>query len=218
MKIAPSILSADYSKLGEDIKKLERCDIDIIHIDVMDGHFVPNLTIGPVVVRAIRNKTKMKFDTHLMIENPLSIIDSFIDAGSDIITVHAEIEDYRNALQKIRDSGIKCGLALNPETSFSKIKDDMNEIDVVVIMTVNPGFAGKKFIPEVIPKITETKRYIEKYKLKVLVEVDGGIKDTNAGIVVKAGADIIVSGSFVFKNNIEKNISKLRTAIKNAIS
>lgn len=198
-KIAPSILSADFSKLGEEIKRMEKSGADYIHIDVMDGHFVPNITIGPPVVRSIRNSTGLIFDVHLMIEDPDKYIDDFMDAGADIITVHAEASKHlHRTIQKIKQHGKKAGVSLNPATPISSILHILNDIDIVLIMTVNPGFSGQTFIESLVEKISEAKKIIKEKKLKVDIEVDGGIDLHNVGIVAKAGANIIVSGSTIF--------------------
>lgn len=212
IKIAPSILSADYSCLITQIKELENCGIELIHIDVMDGHFVPNITIGPVILNSIREKTKMLFDTHLMISKPIEFIDKFISAGSDIITVHAETKDCAEAIKKIKSNSVKSGLAINPETPFSRIKNMIDNVDMVLLMTVYPGFSGKNFLPQVLPKIEQTKKYIETQNQNIDIEIDGGINDKNILSVVKAGGNIIVSGSYIFKN-IKENIEILRNII-----
>jgi len=210
--VAPSILSADFSKLGEEIKAVEMAGADWIHIDVMDGHFVPNLTIGPVVVKSIRKTTDLPFDVHLMISNPEKYIERFVDAGADILTVHIEtVKDPLESIKKIRDLGCKAGLTLNPDTPFKKISEFVPEVDLVLIMTVYPGFSGQKFKEEVIPKISEARKKIDSIGKDIYLEVDGGINDKTSILAKKAGADVLVAGNHVFKSkNYEKAISLLK--------
>jgi len=210
--VAPSILSADFSKLGEEIKAVEMAGADWIHIDVMDGHFVPNLTIGPVVVKSIRKTTDLPFDVHLMISNPEKYIERFVDAGADILTVHIEtVENPLEIINKIRDLGCKAGLTLNPDTPFKKISEFVPEVDLVLIMTVYPGFSGQKFKEEVIPKISEARKKIDSIGKDIYLEVDGGINDKTSILAKKAGADVLVAGNHVFKSeNYEKAISLLK--------
>jgi ribulose-phosphate 3-epimerase len=209
--IAPSILSADFSCLDREIKKVEEAGADMLHIDVMDGHFVPNITIGPTVVKYIRKVTKMPLDVHLMIENPGKFIDSFVDAGSDMITVHIEtitkqeIDDQKTKLNK---KGIKLGVSLNPGTEIAKIKPVLGEVDFVLVMSVNPGFGGQAFIPDVLPKIKELRSIF-----KGDISVDGGINDKVAGSVIKAGANILAAGSYIFgAMDIKLAIERIRNA------
>lgn len=200
-KVAPSILSADFSELGNDIKLVEVAGADMLHIDVMDGHFVPNITIGPVVLNALRNKTSLPFDTHLMIENPDAHIEGFIKAGSNIITVHAEVCNHlHRTIQNIKDYGVKVGVSLNPASPLSLVEYIVEEIDILLLMTVNPGFAGQKFIKAVLPKMRGARKIIDDRKLKVEIEVDGGINLETAPLAVEAGADILVAGSAIFDN------------------
>lgn len=210
--IAPSILSADFSKLGEDVERLDKAGADWIHIDVMDGNFVPNITIGAAVVKALRNKTDKIFDVHLMVNNPSRIIDDFVDAGADIITIHYEAETHIDrAIQLIKSKGVKVGLALNPGTSVSLIKDLIPQLDMVLIMTVNPGFGGQKFIPYSFNKIKEIKDLKDRYNSNLLIQVDGGADKSNIKELREAGATVIVAGSAVFKENkIEENIRSLK--------
>jgi len=210
--VAPSILSADFSKLGKEIKAVEMAGADWIHIDVMDGHFVPNLTIGPVVVKSIRKTTDLPFDVHLMISNPEKYIERFVDAGADILTVHIEtVENPLEIINKIRDLGCKAGLTLNPDTPFKKISEFVSEVDLVLIMTVYPGFSGQKFKEEVIPKISEARKKIDSIGKDIYLEVDGGINDKTSILAKKAGADVLVAGNHVFKSkNYEKAISLLK--------
>jgi ribulose-phosphate 3-epimerase len=212
IKIAPSILSADFSKLGEDIEKLHNSGADFIHIDVMDGNFVPNISFGMPIIKAIRNKTDKVFDVHLMIENPSKYIDDFISAGADLITIHYEAEKHIDrAIQYIKSKGVKVAVALNPGTPTAVLKDIIAELDMVLIMSVNPGFGGQKFIPYSLNKIREVKEMAIKYNKNLMIQVDGGIDKNNVKSVVEAGANIIVAGSAVFaEGNIYENIAALR--------
>jgi len=200
LSIAPSILSADFSRLGEEIRDAEQGGADWIHVDIMDGHFVPNLTFGPPIVRAIRPVTKLPFDVHLMIEHPDAFIPEFAAAGADYISVHAEACTHLNrTLQLIRDHGAKPGVVLNPATPLEWIKHVLEEVDLVLLMTVNPGFGGQKFIPSVVPKIRELRNQLDGQGLShIRIEVDGGIQTETASIVTAAGADVLVAGNAVF--------------------
>jgi len=199
IKIAPSILSADFSKLGSEIRKLEEAGADWVHVDVMDGNFVPNITIGPVVVRQIRPCCSIPFDVHLMILNPEKYVEPFASAGSDIITVHVEAtEKVSSTLKKIGSLGKRNGLSLNPETPFKKVAPYMREIDLLLVMTVHPGFAGQEFIPEVLPKIREAREYVDREGLDVEIEVDGGINAETGRMAVEAGATVLAAGSALF--------------------
>ncbi len=199
IKIAPSILSADFSKLGEDILRLEKAGADLIHIDVMDGHFVPNITIGPPVVKALRSITKLPFDVHLMIQNPDNYIDAFADAGADIISVHVEACTHlHRTLQKIKQRGVKAAVALNPATSLSTLDWVLHEADMILLMTVNPGFGGQSFIEASTEKIRELRNWLNSKGLSIDIEIDGGIGHENIYKVTEAGANVIVSGSAVF--------------------
>lgn len=199
IKIAPSILSADFSRLGEDVRRVEEAGADLIHIDVMDGHFVPNLTFGPPVVSAIRKVTKLPFDVHLMINNPQDMLGAFVDAGADLITVHAETAPHlHRLLQNIKEQGKRAGVSLNPSTPLSAVEEVLDITDMVLIMSVNPGFGGQKFIPGAVSKIARLRQMITERNLNVDIEVDGGINPETARQVVAAGANILVAGSAVY--------------------
>ena len=200
-KLAPSILSADFTRLGDEIKTVEEAGADYIHIDVMDGHFVPNITIGPLVVEAIKNVTNLPLDVHLMISNPDKYIKDFIKAGSNLLSVHAETCPHlQRTINQIRELGVKPAAVLNPSTSLSTLEYILEEVDMVLLMTVNPGFGGQKFISSMIPKIKKLRKLIDEKHLSVELEVDGGINLDNISQVAKAGADVIVAGSAVFKS------------------
>ena len=215
IQISPSILSADFSQLRDEIKRLEEGGADMIHVDVMDGHFVPNLTIGPPVIKALRNYSTLPFDVHLMISPVHKYIKDYAGAGADIITIHPEATDnLEESINLIKKLNKKIGLSLNPDTSINIIKKFLPSIDLVLIMSVYPGFGGQKFIPKVIDKIKELKNIKEKQSIKFDIEVDGGIDFDNSKLVVEAGANILVSGTTIFKNNdgnIKKNIETLKS-------
>ncbi len=199
VKIAPSILSADFADLGNEIRRAADAGADLIHIDVMDGHFVPNLTFGPPVVAAVRKVTKLPFDVHLMITNPQDMIASFIKAGADLVTVHAETAPHlHRLLQTIRDQGVKAGVSLNPSTPLAAVEEILDAVDMVLLMTVNPGFGGQSFIPAMIDKVRRLQRMVEARQLKVDIEVDGGVTTANARQIAAAGANILVAGSAVY--------------------
>lgn len=201
IKLAPSILSADFARLLEDVKKVENAGCEYLHIDVMDGHFVPNITLGPGIVKSLRKDVNMVFDAHLMIENPDLYIKDFVDAGCDLIVVHQEACTHlHRTIQNIKSYGIKAGVALNPATPIETIKHVLSEVDMVLIMTVNPGFGGQSFIEGMIPKIKELKELIDSKGLNIDIQVDGGIKPSNVDKVVEAGANIIVAGSAIFNS------------------
>ncbi len=211
IKISPSILSADFSILGDEIRSLEKAGADLIHIDVMDGHFVPNITMGPPIIKQIRKCTKLPFDVHLMISPVEKYIKAFADAGSDIITLHPEATDnLKRAVQTVKSFGKKAGVSLNPKTPISALMDVINDIDLILIMSVNPGFAGQSFMGEVLPKVTELRKMINDKKLKIDIEIDGGINFETAALAVKAGANILVSGTTIFSGSLKDNIQKLR--------
>ncbi len=212
IKISPSILSADFSILGEEIKSLEKAGADLIHVDVMDGHFVPNITMGPPIIKMVRKFTKLPFDVHLMISPVEKYIKAFADAGSDIITIHPEATDnLKRAVTTIKSLGKKAGVSLNPKTPISALMDVINEIDLILIMSVNPGFGGQSFMSEVLPKVKELRKMINEKKLKIDIEIDGGINFETAPLAVKAGANILVSGTTIFAGgSLKDNILKLR--------
>ena len=215
IKISPSILSGDFSQLGSEIQKLEKAGADMIHVDVMDGHFVPNLTIGPPVIKALRKHSKLPFDVHLMISPVHKYIKNFADAGADIITIHPEAtENLGDTIKHIKNFNKKVGLSLNPETQIDVIKDFLGEIDLVLIMSVHPGFGGQKFIPDVLKKIKDLDQIKKQKNMNFEIEVDGGINFSNSKLVKEAGANILVSGTTIFKDNegdIKKNIEILKT-------
>jgi ribulose-phosphate 3-epimerase len=218
MKIAPSILSADFSRLKDEIQAVEAAGADWLHVDVMDGHFVPNITIGPVVVEWVRKVTTIPVDVHLMITDPDKYAPKFIKAGADWISIHPDTCANPNAtLKKIRELGAKASIAVNPDVPLSKVEACFTDIDMILMMTVFPGFGGQAFIPDVLPKIEEVRKLIDRKKLNVFVEADGGIKADNIDRVVQAGAEVIVSGSGIFKTqNYADTIRQMRNAVGQA--
>ena len=214
IQISPSILSADFSQLGNEIKKLEEGGADMIHVDVMDGHFVPNLTIGPPVIQALRRSCTLKFDVHLMISPVHKYIEAYANAGADIITIHPEATDnLKESILKIKSLNKKVGVSLNPESKIDLIKNLLDQIDLVLVMSVNPGFGGQKFMPEVLDKIKKLKRIQNEENIDFDIEIDGGINFDNCQLAIEAGANILVSGTTVFKSNngdIKKNINLLK--------
>ena len=215
IQISPSILSADFSQLGKEIKKLEDAGADMIHVDVMDGHFVPNLTIGPPVIKALKKKSSLPFDVHLMISPVHKYIESYANAGADIITIHPEAtNDLLGSINKIREFKKKVGVSLNPETKIEIIMEHLDQIDLILIMSVNPGFGGQKFMPEVLNKVKKLDEIRKNLKLNFVIEIDGGINFENSKLAIESGVDILVSGTTIFKNNngdIKKNIDLLRS-------
>lgn len=216
IKIAPSILAGDFSRLGYEAKKAEDSGADLLHLDIMDGHFVPNITIGPQAVEAIKRNTNLPLDVHLMISEPRKYIRDFINAGASYITIHLEIEeDVEEAIKEIRAKNVFAGISIKPGTSFDRVKSYLRDVDMFLIMTVEPGFGGQKFMRDVLEKLKESKSWIEKEKITVDLEVDGGINRDNIADVVQAGANIIVAGSALYK---EKDMKKAIEDLRNATS
>jgi ribulose-phosphate 3-epimerase len=215
-KIAPSILSADFTRLGDEIRDVERAGADYIHVDVMDGHYVPNITIGPMIVEAVKRSTRLPLDVHLMISNPDQYIDVFRQSGADIITIHAEAVDHlHRSVQSIKEVGARAGVSLNPATPLQPVEYVLGELDMVLLMTVNPGFGGQEFIHEVIPKIKRLREMINERGLNTEIEVDGGINLDTIGIASAAGANIFVAGSAIFHSkDYSKTIGMMRDRIK----
>jgi ribulose-phosphate 3-epimerase len=213
VKIAPSILSADFARLGEEIKDVERGGADYIHVDVMDGHFVPNITIGPLIVEAIRPVTSLPLDVHLMIENPDQYIEAFAKAGADYITVHVEASRHlHRTIQLIKSTGVKAGVVVNPATPVDSLKHLIEDIDMVLLMSVNPGFGGQKFIHSVLPKIRQVKEMASELNPNLEIEVDGGVNEETAKLCIEAGANVLVAGSAVFnKDDRAAAIASLRS-------
>lgn len=217
IKLSPSILSADFSNLLEDIKTAEEAGVELLHIDVMDGHFVPNISLGPLVMNSIKGKTTLPFDVHLMIENPDKYIPKFTDAGAAIITVHVEACPHlHRTIQNIKSYGVKAGVSLNPATPLCAIEEILDELDMVLIMSVNPGFGGQKFIESSLQKISRLRKMIDSRGLDIDIEVDGGIKIDNVSRVIDAGANVIVAGSAIFNgNNIKENVMSFKEKFNN---
>ncbi len=218
IKIAPSILSADFVRLAEQVRMVEQAGAEYLHIDVMDGHFVPNITVGPLVVEALKPVSGMVFDVHLMIENPDRYVEDFAKAGADIISVHVEACPHlHRSIQKIKSCGVKAAAALNPATPLDTVEYVLENLDMVLLMTVNPGFGGQKFIPEVLPKISALRDLINSRGLNIDIEIDGGVNTENAGKLVKAGTTVLVAGSAVFgAGDIPAAVKALRKAAENS--
>ena len=214
-KIAPSILSADFSRLGDEVRAVEKAGSDVIHVDVMDGHFVPNITIGPLVVQGLKKLTSLPLDVHLMIENPERYIEAFAQAGSDWITIHAEVCPHlKRIIKKIRQLNVRPGIVLKPTTSLKILYPVLDDVDLVLIMSVNPGFGGQSFIPSTLKKIERLRKIVDQNRYPLEIEVDGGVKIDNIGEVSKAGGDIFVVGTGIFKTkDYEETIKKLREEI-----
>ncbi len=215
IQISPSILSADFSQLGKEIRKLEDAGADMIHVDVMDGHFVPNLTIGPPVIKVLKKDSSLPFDVHLMISPVHKYIESYANAGADIITIHPEAtDDLLGSINKIKELKKKVGISLNPETKIEIVKEFLDQIDLILVMSVNPGFGGQKFMPEVLDKVKKLDEIRKSLKLNYVIEIDGGINFENSKLAINSGVDILVSGTTIFKNNngdIKRNIDLLRS-------
>lgn len=217
IKIAPSILSARFDRLGDQVLEAEKAGADMLHIDVMDGHFVPNLTMGPAIVHAIRSVTKLPFDAHLMVTHPQDFVQAFAKAGVDDLTVHVESDhDTSATIRAIRDAGVSPGVVLNPATPFEKAVPYLGDVDLILVMTVHPGFAGQAFRQDVVPKIREARDHIDREGLDVQLQVDGGIRLDTAPVVAEAGADILVSGSGIFPDRIAENLRAIRSAAERA--
>ena len=212
VKVAPSVLSADFRNLEDEIKRVEDAGADLLHLDIMDGHFVPNITFGPMIVKAINRCTDLILDVHLMIEKPQGYLEQFAKSGADWITFHWEsTKDPRELISKMRDLKVKIGCSLKPQTSFDSIKEIVDDLDLILLMTVNPGFGGQVFMKEVLPKIRETKQFIQENKLKTVIQVDGGIDSQTSKLVQQAGADILVAGEAIFKKeDYKKAIAEMK--------
>ena len=212
IKIAPSILSADFANLLQEVQQVEKAGVDLLHVDVMDGHFVPNITIGPLVVKSIKGKVKLPFDVHLMIEDPMKYAPRFVEAGADIISFHAEVvHDIDDSIKHLKRLGVSVALAINPKTPLSLILNHLDGVKMVLLMTVNPGFGGQAFMPEVLPKIEELRKFINEHKLDIDIQVDGGINEQTIKDVVRVGANVLVVGSAIFKSqNPKEEVKKLK--------
>jgi ribulose-phosphate 3-epimerase len=215
-KISPSILSADFSRLGEEVKAVEKAGADYLHVDVMDGHFVPNITVGPPIVKALRRITSLRLDVHLMIQNPEDFLEAFIEAGADILTIHVEaVVHLHRTLMEIKKKGARAGVTLNPATPLCLLEPALEYADLALVMTVDPGFGGQEFIPSILPKVEQLRQLIDQKGWRLELEVDGGIKVDNIGRVAKAGADVFVSGSGIFRTaDYAKTIAAMREQIQ----
>ncbi len=212
IKVAPSLLSADFRNIQKEIRKVERCGVDLLHLDIMDGHFVPNITFGPMMVKAINECTQLPLDVHLMIENPDSYVEAFVKSGADYLTVSIEAcRHLHRTISMVKNLDVKVGCALNPATSLSVVMPVLQELDLLLLMTVNPGFGGQKFIHAVLPKISEAKKFIQEHKLKIEIQVDGGINPKTAKLVKEAGATVLVAGNAIFRSeNYCQTVEDLR--------
>ncbi len=216
-KLSPSILSADFARLGEEVKLVESLGIDEIHIDVMDGHFVPNITIGAPVIRSLRRESRAFFDSHLMIEQPARYFDDFLKAGSDGITCHVEVEEADECIAKARKEGIRAGISLNPETPVEKVLPYVGKVDMFLVMSVHPGFGGQKFMPEALPKVEALRSAIDDEGLDTIIQIDGGMNPQTAPVAVRAGVDIVVAGSAVFRGDVAENVKDILASIGKTI-
>lgn len=219
IKIAPSILAGDFGKLAEEAKRAEAGGADLIHVDVMDGHFVPNITIGPDTVKALRKATRLPLDVHLMIDRPDIYAEAFIKAGADMVSVHVEApHPLEKTVARIKSLGVQCGIVFNPNTSFALAKNFLNQIDYILIMSVHPGFGGQKFIPEVLPKVAQARQYLKEQGRELDVEIDGGINAENASKAVSHGANVLVAGNAIFSQpDIAKAITQIRSAAEKSM-